>query len=353
MMIIILYRMAKQEKSCGLNKVCSERYLCDDDNNIIQDGHGLINYRQAVFAEKDNGGCVLPQVCCTLPQQPKPLHVEQPTPEGCGYSNPKGLQLTLVETTNEAQFAEFPWVVMILEQIDSISSRSIGGGSLLAPTVVLTAAHIVDSKDVSHLTIRAGEWNTVNEAEPRPHVNRQVSKRIIHPAFNWLNSNYDAALLLLRIPLKLGANIGTVCLPPPAAQFSNQRCLVMGWGKKRNRDLWYPNILKKISLPIVAADQCQSMLRNTQLGQFFNLHESLLCAGGEKDKDACLGDGGGPLVCSLPNQPDRYQLAGLVAWGMGCGVENVPGVYASVPKLRDWIDEQFHLNRISKEFYTA
>lgn len=49
------------------------------------------------------------------------------------------------------------------------------------------------------------------------------------------------------------------------------------------------------------------------------------------------GDGGAPLVCPIGN--GKYHQAGIVAWGIGCGAENVPGVYGYVSKFRKWIDD--------------
>lgn len=52
------------------------------------------------------------------------------------------------------------------------------------------------------------------------------------------------------------------------------------------------------------------------------------------------GDGGSPLVCPVPGEIDYYYQAGLVSWGLECGLEGVPGVYTNVAKFRDWIDHQ-------------
>ncbi len=34
---------------------------------------------------------------------------------------------------------------------------------------------------------------------------------------------------------------------------------------------------------------------------------------------------------------ERWFIAGLVAWGIGCGVANVPGVYVNVVSYVPWI----------------
>ena len=60
------------------------------------------------------------------------------------------------------------------------------------------------------------------------------------------------------------------------------------------------------------------------------------------------GDGGGPLMCPIPGKPDNYYQVGIVAWGIGCGT-TVPGVYASVPHFRTWIDDQFAENNLAEE----
>merc|ERR1712226_713860 len=118
------------------------------------------------------------------------------------------------------------------------------GGSLIAPGVVLTAAHCVNKfqQTPRKLKIRCGEWDTQGQTEPRPHQDRYVNSLDIHPEFQ--------------------------------------------------------------------------------------LDDSFICAGGVDGKDTCKGDGGSPPVCPSKYDSNTYVQAGIVAWGIGCGEDNTPGVYA-------------------------
>lgn len=49
-----------------------------------------------------------------------------------------------------------------------------------------------------------------------------------------------------------------------------------------------------------------------------------------------IGDSGGPLV-SVSGESDGT-LVGVASFGIGCGRENYPGVYANVASVRSWID---------------
>jgi secreted trypsin-like serine protease len=65
------------------------------------------------------------------------------------------------------------------------------------------------------------------------------------------------------------------------------------------------------------------------------------------------GDGGGPLVCPYADDPTSYQQAGIVAWGIGCGENNTPGVYANVALFRDWIDEQIAYQGLNPSLFDS
>lgn len=64
---------------------------------------------------------------------------------------------------------------------------------------------------------------------------------------------------------------------------------------KFGKDGLYQVILKRVELPVIGRDECQIKLRETRLGRHFILDHSFICAGGEKGKDTCQGDGGSPL----------------------------------------------------------
>lgn len=58
------------------------------------------------------------------------------------------------------------------------------------------------------------------------------------------------------------------------------------------------------------------------------------------------GDGGGPLFCAAKGEHKKYIQVGIVSWGIGCGDDGVPGVYASVVANSKWINE--HLQKLTK-----
>lgn len=62
--------------------------------------------------------------------------------------------------------------------------------------------------------------------------------------------------------------------------------------------------------------------------------------GGEENVDVCTGDGGSPLVCPIPDEPDRYYMVGIVAWGIACNNNGIPGVYMDVLKYKNWIIDE-------------
>uniref|UniRef100_A0A3Q4G2P1 trypsin n=1 Tax=Neolamprologus brichardi TaxID=32507 RepID=A0A3Q4G2P1_NEOBR len=88
------------------------------------------------------------------------------------------------------------------------------------------------------------------------------------------------------------------------------------------------NRLQEVNVTILPSDTCNQYY----LGR---IRPSMFCAGkDEGGLDACQGDSGGPLSCFTGT---RYELAGLVSWGVGCGRAKRPGVYTRVQQHVQWI----------------
>ena len=333
---------------------CVPYYQCHN-GTIITDGGGLIDIRNSfgILSPEDSKCPGFLDVCCQDPEfvPPPPPAVVQYSPR-CGRRHQNGLGVRIQGfTAHEAQFGEWPHMCAVLEeqQAEGAYGENVQainlyqcGGSLVAPGVILTAAHCAAAfqEAPSKLKVRCGEWDTQDTLEPREHQDRHVAALAIHPEFDPRSLANDWALLFTSEEFDLQEHVDTVCLPDPDESFDyEEECFATGWGKDEfGAAGQYQVVLKEIDLPMVAHNVCEASLRTTRLGHRFQLDESFVCAGGVAGKDTCKGDGGGPLVCPSKVEPGAYVQAGIVAWGIGCGEDNVPGVYAAVAKGVCWMD---------------
>lgn len=280
---------------------------------------------------------------------------DKPAADGakkCGIRNKDGLSYRITNARDsEAEYAEFPWMVALFEETEVLGLKTNVykcGGSLIHPKVVLTATHCVNKN--RNIVARAGEWDTQTEFEVVPHQDRKVAEIITHEGFYKGGLFNDIALLVLESPYDTADNVGFVCLPKASARFDSAQCTASGWGSHSvggNEQ----TILKKVDLPIVPRDTCLDLFRALRKSQSYDLHESYLCAGGLEGKDTCKGDGGSPLVCPTMIELDQYFQAGIVSWGRGCGTVQVPGIYANVAVLRDWIDMKMAERNLERSYY--
>merc|ERR1712029_781906 len=327
--------------------MCVPYYQCSN-GTIITDGAGLIDIRNGFgsLTPEDSKCPGFLDVCCKdpdfIPPPPPPIIKYQPK---CGRRNYNGLGARIQGfTESESQFGEWPHMCAVLHAKPVEQEAGYGGepetvnlyqcgGSLIAPGVILTAAHCVDKfrQNPTELKIRCGEWDTQHQTEPYPHQDRDVQNMAIHPEFDGRNLQNDFAVIFTNGEFILDQHIDTACLPAADEIFDGTTCFATGWGKDQfGAAGQYQVVLKEIDLPVVNHGVCQDKLRTPRLGQKYKLHDSFLCAGGIPGKDTCKGDGGSPLVGPSKYDPNTYVQAGIVAWGIGCGEQGTPGVYADV-----------------------
>ncbi|CAL4089166.1 unnamed protein product, partial [Meganyctiphanes norvegica] len=296
-------------------------------NQKRHNGHSMLS--------SQSNRCGLGQVCCRSPG--RSLTVSSST---CGRRNSQGL-LGRVKNLNfehgDTEFGEYPWQAAILKS-ENGEGVYVCGAALIDEQHLLTATHCVKDLSPSVMRIRLGEWDVHNENEFYPHVENRVSGVYNHPEYYSGKLYNDISVIRMATPVNFNSypHIAPVCLPDSFADFVGQRCFTTGWGKDAfGSQGTFQQVLKEVDVPVADHFQCESTLRRTRLGSSFKLHEGMLCAGGEAGKDACKGDGGGPLVCQ--GRDGAMQLAGLVSWGVGCGEPGVPGVYVKVNHYLQWI----------------
>jgi len=252
---------------------------------------------------------------------------------------------------------EFPWACLLLNQDNdfvgtcALIPNDFSNNNDIRITKVVTAAHkLKNLKKTDLLKVRVGEYDAsgVNPLEPVQHQEYTVVRILKHPQFNPKRLDNNMAILTLDRKLDLSpSTVNTACLPSCDTQFdfkfdngTGTRCWVAGWGKNAENGQ-FQFIPRKVDLPIYDWSRCQDVLKNAMnerkagLGDRFRLSPSEICAGGEKGKDACTGDGGSPLVCQASS--GRWTVVGLVTWGVGCA-SDVPGVYARMSYFRNWIN---------------
>ncbi|GJQ81592.1 CLIPA10 [Trypoxylus dichotomus] len=339
-LIYTLAKLSEDERSKKIEEIfgpqcqCVRSYLCYPNGTTITTAEGIIDLR-----DNENPCEDIQDRCCS----PSDIRVDPFEHIQCGNRNPNGTAIQKIGDNNgEAEFGEFPWMVAILKEarIDSIYQC---GGSLIHRKVAVTAAHCVNDKTSTYV-VRAGEWDMQTKNEILKHQDRKVASVIIHPQFYRSGFRNDIALLILEDTFELDQHIGTICLPPQGTLTADgTKCLTSGWGKDSfGIKGQYQLILKKLELPFVERSSCQSSLRTTRLGRYFVLDHSFVCAGGEYGVDTCQGDGGSPLICPIPDQPSKYQLIGIVTWGIGCGQGGIPGVYSTLGNTM--LSVGFHLS---------
>lgn len=209
-------------------------------------------------------------------------------------------------------------------------------GSLVAPNLVLIAAHDVEELNETDLLVRAGEWNMQIGSEPEPHVERNVKTIVIHDNYDNSSKQFDIALLILNRSFELGPLISTINLPSADMNFDYSRCIVAGWGKRRQTDEDSSAILKKLDVSVVQRETCQNQLQEFLNLSYFELHSSFICAAGDVE-NPCDGDAGAPLMCPVVGSSNHYELMGVLSSTSECSTRNAPAVYINVPMVQSWI----------------
>lgn len=200
------------------------------------------------------------------------------------------------------------------------------GGTLVAAQWVLTAAHCATGRTPDALTAVVDQV----EVSSIGGEDRDIDQIVIDPSFDAASEDYDVALLHLTTPT---TGIPTATLIQPGDQSSDaagQVATVIGYGSTAPQsidgsgDVSYPEALQQTQVAILSDQQCTSVFNGRDEPALRS--DLMVCAGGDGQHDACVGDSGGPLLVPGP-APGTWTDVAITSWGAGCAVAAVPGVY--------------------------
>lgn len=238
--------------------------------------------------------------------------------------------ITRIVGGSPAETHEFPWQVSLQWRYDWYTYH-VCGATVIDQNWVLTAAHCTHQYTPKDLLVVAGEHQLKHKEGTEQ--TRYIERIVEHHAYSSTTQENDIALLKLTAPLQMdGVTVSPICMPPPMTNFSGH-CVVSGWGKEKEGGT-SSDRLQKVVVPIITDDRCKDSYLS--IGYNGPIAETMMCAGYRQgNMDACQGDSGGPFVCQGFN--NRYYIAGIVSWGIGCARPNVPGVYTEVSRYVAWI----------------
>lgn len=238
---------------------------------------------------------------------------------------------------SDASLGEYPWMAALYSGSNPASSQYCGG-SLVAPTIVVTAAHCMSLTGFGALgAVDETLLDGGNVLLGQTALNGAGGERIavvryhIHPQYNGeLETDHDVAILELatastQTPIAWAR-------PSDAARYApGVTSTIIGWGVTDNGAT--SNKLKEATVPIVSDATCDEAYDGA-----IN-PPTQLCAGflGTGGVDTCQGDSGGPLM--VPKTGGGFLLAGITSWGQGCAEPDFPGVYTEVASVSDFIDQ--------------
>ncbi|KAJ0421442.1 trypsin-like serine protease [Aspergillus carlsbadensis] len=207
-----------------------------------------------------------------------------------------------------------------------VQGSFVGGGSIIAPNTILTAAHCVSGAAADTFTVRAGSSSRTSGG-----TLVKASSIAIHPKYGQPEVlENDLAIITLDQDLSLGPEVETIQLPAPGSPppATGQQVIISGWGATVEGKA-YSQGLQAVTVDIVDKGACESAYE----GYTVPVTDGMFCAGVPAGgKGSCTGDSGGPVVAD-------GVLVGIVSWELGCARQEYPGVYSNVAFYRDWINE--------------
>jgi secreted trypsin-like serine protease len=202
------------------------------------------------------------------------------------------------------------------------------GGTLIAPTVVMTAAHCVAfSIPVLYDVVFGRSTLSASDGERIPVVGISWD-----PKYSPDRLGNDVALLHLDHAPTGITPAPLLSAPKAALAAAGQPAKIVGWGATYSDDNGeiYPDQLRDGDVVMQSDAIC-----DRDVGGIFEPATMTCAAAGATGQTTCHGDSGGPL---LVDDSGTLTVAGITSFGLRCGSTTTPSVFTRVLGVRSWLD---------------
>ena len=219
------------------------------------------------------------------------------------------------------------------------------GGAIINEKFIVTAAHCLPSTKIGKFIVRLGVHN--HRRGGREEVKCRPKRVIIHP--NYDKTTFGADVAIIEIDnctsnksgntkfneIEMTHYIRPICLPNAVdapLQAEESWTIAAGWGVKFDEKKTSAILLQRARLKVANTGLCQS---HFQL-QNYLVKSDMFCTIGDRGRDTCRGDSGGPLFARRGNK--KFVMLGIVSWGDDhCG--SGYSVYANALHYVAWIKQ--------------
>ncbi|CAH1154395.1 unnamed protein product [Phaedon cochleariae] len=240
----------------------------------------------------------------------------------------------------DAAPGQFPYIVSI-QQCGLFTCEHYCGGSILAPSWILTAGHCYSYGPKYQVV--AGIQNISEKSEWRQTV--AVDKFHVHEKYIGNVNPNDIALIKLEEPLTYSDRVQPIPLPEPNSFYSGD-AVVSGWGQiSGNFFSIYPDTLQFQKSTVLTNDECMALIEAKLHGQRnpYDVNSNVCTGNPVSHRGICSGDSGGPVV-------GEGVVVGLASYSfIPCGQAAAPSVFTRVSNFIDWIHD--HMNSTNATMY--
>ncbi|KAH9644591.1 hypothetical protein HF086_009166 [Spodoptera exigua] len=309
----IVYRLVNQEQcrnnytdvsvNISENMLCARPAMNRPDQCSMSSGGPMFQNRFVVGVQSFGLGCNLeafPDVFVTVPANPQRI---------------VGGSVTTID--------QYPSIVALLYTVNFNTYFQACGGTILNNRAVLTAAHCTVGDQVNRWRIRVGSTFANSGG-----VVHNINRIIIHPSFNDRNLDSDLSILHSASSFTFNNNVRAASIAGSNYVLADfQPVYAAGWGTTYYGASTGSEQLRHVMVLTVNQDICRA---NYGL-VYLTITQNMLCSGWPTGgRDQCQGDSGGPLY-------HNGVLVGVCSFGLGCGLDSLPGVNVRVSRFTSWI----------------